>query len=108
MDTVNKILLRHHLTEGGAVQKFFTSAVASAMDPYIPMRTGMLKNNKTINPDSIVYRCIYAAKQYESNAGAGIEGERSGGLRGKEWDARMWADRGDDITSSVKKFIDRG
>lgn len=95
IDPAQEILLRRGLEEGGEVQRFFTGEVARMCDPYIPKDTGVLKNDKTIRTNSITYEQLYAQKQYYENKGKG--------LRGKEWDKRMWADRGDEIVQSVAK-----
>ena len=47
----------------------------------------------------------YARKQYYSNAGYGKEGNSKGGLRGKLWVKRCWADNGKNICKSVAQFV---
>lgn len=62
MDDANKILVNHGLQEGGPVQRFFTSEIMRLSDPYVPFRSGPLKN--TVQPsqewDSIIYSTPYA------------------------------------------------
>lgn len=95
IDPAQEILLRRGLEEGGGVQRFFTSEVARMCDPYVPKDFGTLKNDKAITKNSITYEQPYARKQYYENKGKG--------LRGKEWDKRMWADRGGEIVQAVAK-----
>ena len=62
MDDVNQILRNHGLQAGGPVQKFFTSELMRLSDPYVPFRSGPLKNS--VHPsqewDSIIYNTPYA------------------------------------------------
>lgn len=95
LDPTQEILLRRGLNEGGEVQQFFTSEIARHCDSYVPMDTGMLKNTKQIDTDSITYPQPYAQKQYYENKG--------NGLRGQAWDKRMMADRGNEIVEAVAK-----
>ncbi|WP_269478285.1 minor capsid protein [Hominibacterium faecale] len=97
LDPFEKILSRRDLEEDGEAQLFFTHEVARHCDPYVPMDTGMLKNTKQIDPNKITYPQPYAQKQYFENKGKG--------LRGKEWDKRMMADRGEEIVTGVANFI---
>lgn len=96
LDSTEQILLKRSLNKNGAGQQFFTSEVARLSDPYIPMDTGNLKNNRIIGTDKITYTSIYARRQYYENKGKG--------LRGKQWSKRMWADRGKEIVQAVARF----
>lgn len=105
LDGVNKILAKRGLDPQGKVQRFFTNEVARLSDPYVPFKTGALKNfQRTVLINQIQYNAPYAEKQYRNNKGLGKQGTSNGGLRGKYWDKRMWADRGKDITESVAKM----
>jgi hypothetical protein len=42
---VETILKNHGLQEAGQVQKFFTSELMRLSDPYVPFRSGPLKNS---------------------------------------------------------------
>lgn len=100
MDSTQKILLKRYLDKDGKAQKFFTSEVARLCDPYVPRLTGNLKNNKKVAASYIHYISPYAQKQYNENRGG-----NNGALRGKQWDKRMWADRGDEIVKSVARYV---
>ena len=62
LDDVTQILVNHGLQEGGPVQQFFTSELMRLSDPYVPFRSGPLKD--TVQPsqewDSIIYNTPYA------------------------------------------------
>ena len=59
---VETILANHGLQEGGPVQKFFTNEIMRLSDPYVPFRTGPLKNSAhpTAEWDGIIYNTPYA------------------------------------------------
>lgn len=84
-----------------AVQKMVDREVLRQSDPYVPMRTGMLKKSGilgTVIGEGIVkYIAPYARQNYYTNAGRGREGTQNGGLRGKYWFERMKADHKDKI-----------
>ena len=84
-----------------AVQKMVDSEVLRQSDPYVPMRTGMLKKSGilgTVIGEGIVkYIAPYARQNYYTNDGRGQEGTQNGGLRGKYWFERMKADHKDEI-----------
>lgn len=96
MSPTQEILLKRGLNKGGKVRRFFTHEVRRLSDPYVPMKSGMMKDSAIENVDNIVYPQVYSKKQYMYNGGSG--------LRGKLWDQRMWADRGDEIVKSVAAY----
>lgn len=96
IDDNQKILLKRHLNKNGAAQRFFVSEFRKAMDPYVPMQSGTLKNQAQEKPSSVVFISPYARRQLHENKGKG--------LRGKMWHVRCWADRGNKIIASVAKF----
>lgn len=108
INPVEKILLKRNLGNNSKAQKFFTSEVRRLSDPYVPMDTGMLKNNVFVGTNKITYKSPYAAKNYYSNGGNGVQGTSQGGLRGKQWVKRMWSDKGRGIVQSVDNFVNGG
>ena len=96
IDPADKILLKRNLNQNGKGQKFFTHEVRRLSDPYVPFRTGILKNNVTETATTITHNAPYARRQYYENKG--------NGLRGKRWTERMWADCGPEIVKSVANF----
>lgn len=104
------ILRRRGLRPNGAVQRLFTQECAKAMDRYVPMQAGTLKDTRSIGPDYVDYSQPYAHYQYcgelmlsSSGSSWARHGERKhyagkdltyhgAPMRGKQWDVRMWAD----------------
>lgn len=78
-------------------QRFFTNESAKLMDSYIPFRQGDLKNNKTLTRNSITYEVPYARRQYWEHKGKG--------LRGPQWDKRMYADRKEELLNATAKIL---
>lgn len=107
MDPTDRILLKRNLDKNGKGQKFFTHEVRRHCDPYVPMRSGILKNTSVERVRYIEYIQPYARRQYYENAGARKQGttkHNTQHLRGKMWDRRMWADRGKEIVRSVANY----
>ncbi len=106
IESVEKILRKRGLEPNGRAQQFFTNEVARKANPYIPFKDGGLKDKQVrIEPDCIIYYAPYARKQYYENKGNGKQGTSKGGLRGKLWLQRMWADHGNEIVKSVASFV---
>lgn len=96
IDQADKVLLKRNLSRNGKGQQFFTHEVRRLSDPYVPFLTGTLKNSATETPTTITYNTPYARRQYYEH--------RGNGLRGAQWDKRMWADRGKEIVQSVAAY----
>ena len=105
LDPTQKILLKRNLNENGKAQKFFTNEVARYSDRYVPFQDGNLKNTVRISTSKLEYIQPYSRKQYYDNSGRGKQGSANGGLRGRYWDKRMWADRGSGIVKSIANFV---
>lgn len=95
------ILKERGLKPGGAVQAFVDSEIIRLADPYVPFRTGALKDSALISTvigqGEIVYATPYAKRMYYHP-----EYDFNGApMRGAHWVERMWADRGDEIIKSV-------
>lgn len=106
MDSTQKILLKRYLNKDGKAQANFTKECAKEMNPYIPYDTGRLKDWMIdVNIDNVTYSAPYASEQFYNNKGEGKQGQFNGGIRGKRWDNRMWADKGDGIVKSIASFI---
>lgn len=62
LNDANEIIRNHGLDPGGPVQKFFTNEIMRLSDPYVPFRSGPLKNSAhpTPNWDGIIYNAPYA------------------------------------------------
>lgn len=98
------ILKERGLEPGGAVQAFVDSEIIRLADPYVPFRTGALKDsailNTVIGQGEIVYATPYAKRLYyhpEYNF-------NDAPMRGAHWGERMWADYGDEIIQGAAKM----
>ncbi len=62
LNGADQIIANHGLQPGGPVQKFFTSEIMGLSDPYVPFRSGPLKNSAHMTPegDGIIYNTPYA------------------------------------------------
>lgn len=105
IDSSDKILLKRLLNRNGKAQQFFTSEIKRISDPYVPFRKGHLKNTARVFINRIEYIQPYAKSNYNSNKGSGTQGTSGGGLRGKQWTRRAWADHGKLIVKSVAKYV---
>ena len=109
--------------------KFLAETVARLSDPYVPMSSGSsahMKEGYAVAGDGseIVYRGPYAHFQYKGEVMVGVKtgspwaksGEPKKGIgrdltyngapmRGPEWDKRMMADRGDEVTKAVADHV---
>ena len=123
------ILKARGLGSSNAATKLLAETVARLSDPYVPMSPGSgahMKEGYTIASDgsSITYRGPYAHFQYGGEVMVGVKtgspyaksGEPKRGtgralsyhgapMRGKEWDKRMMADRGDEVTKAVADYV---
>lgn len=102
---VQQILAEHKMGYDKQAQRFLASEVKRQCDPYVPMRTGVLKNTAQVQRDGVLYVQPYAALQYYKNGGRGNEGTSLGGRRGRMWDKRMIADHGQDLINAVAKYV---
>lgn len=102
-------------------RKHLAATVARLCDPYVPMSAGSgahMKNQREINESGgaveIRYPGPYAHYQYHGEVMAGRAPKHYTGraiqyhgapMRGKEWDKRMMADRGDEVIDDLAKFV---
>lgn len=92
----------------GKVQKFFTNTCYRYMDKYVPKDNGTLRENVTIDSNSITYEQEYAHAQYigEVNGGAVVNYTTPG--TGPYWDERMKSADMQNVVAEVQDFIDKG
>lgn len=106
MDPTQKILLKRYLNKNGQAQIKFTKECYKAMNPYVPFLTGRLKDwNVQVNTNNIKFNAPYAKLQYYTNKGNGRQGLNQGGIRGKQWAKRAWADKGEDVVKTIAEFV---
>ncbi|WKY44466.1 minor capsid protein [Eubacteriaceae bacterium ES2] len=88
---------KRKIQANGQGQKFFTHEVRRLSDPYVPFRSGTLKNSAQEKGKEIHYITPYARRQWYENKGSG--------MRGKMWCKRAFAARRSDILKSVANFV---
>lgn len=111
-----RILAERGLGKSRAAQWFLAMQVAELSEPYVPFESGALKNEYQIPEDgsAVVYPGPYAHYQYYGEVMAGSAPKHYTGraidydgspMRGKEWDKRMWADKGDEIVDALARRV---
>lgn len=110
------ILKTRGLGDSSAARKHLANTVLRFCDPYVPKQQGELKNNAQIIDDGrgILYNQPYAHYQYIGEVMEGRAPKQYTGrdikyhgepMRGKQWDKRMMADRGDEIVDYMAQFV---
>lgn len=113
-----KILKSRGLGESNLAVLKLASVVRTYSDEYVPKQQGTLKNTARIVDTGInvyiVYNQPYAHYQYYGEAMAGTAPKHYIGvpltyheapMRGKEWEKRMMADRGRDVTKALAVYV---
>lgn len=101
MDPADRILLKRNLNKNGLGQRFFTHEVRRMSEPYVPHLTGTLEETAVEKITCIEYVQPYARRQYYENSG---KNRTVAPYAGKQWDKRMWADRGPEIVKATAAF----
>ena len=107
---------RKGLGSGGKLRKYLAARVKLHCDPYVPMRSGTLKNTAQISSDGseLVYNQPYAHYHYHGMAMAGRAPKHYTGkplqhhgapMRGPQWEKRMLADKRGVLEQEVAAFI---
>ena len=113
------ILRSRGLGGSTAARKHLASTVKRLCDPYVPMGSGSgahMKNSAQVAEDGsqLLYPGPYAHYQYKGEVMAGRAPKHYTGrdisyhgapMRGKEWDKRMMADRGDEVIDDLAQFV---
>lgn len=123
-----QIMKKRGLGGDHRAQKFLASQVQKFCDPYVPMSSGLLKNQAVVASDgsTLTYTQPYAHYQYygkvmgpnymdkEGKWHSGKAPKKYTGkdltyhgapMRGPEWDKRMLADKHDDLVRNLKAYI---
>ncbi len=108
MKDTHTILSERGLDDFGRAQKALDSEVLRYADPYVPFRTGMLKDSgisgTVLGSGVVVYNSPYAKKQYYNGRIAGTSRSGVSRLRGRYWIERMKADHIEDLRRVVAAF----
>lgn len=102
---ISKIKVDLGIDPSGRVQKYFTKRCRDRMDKYVPMDTGILRNNTHLTAESITYQTKYAHKQYTTQFSP--ENYTTPGT-GPYWDKRMISAEKDKLIREVKAYMKRG
>lgn len=92
----------------GKVQKFFTNTCYRYMDKYVPKDNGLLRENVTIDSNSITYEQEYAHAQYIGEVNGGQVFNYTTPGTGPYWDERMKSADMQNVVAEVQDFIDKG
>ena len=108
MKPTSVIKARLGIEPNGRVQKFFTNTCYRYMDKYVPKDTGVLRENVTIDSNSITYEQPYAHAQYigEVNGGTVVNYTTPG--TGSYWDERMKSADMQNVVAEVQSFVNKG
>ena len=116
--STDRVLEKRGLGSSSKLAKVMASEVKRLSDPYVPMQQGTLKNTaqvvETSDGVALVYEQPYAHYQYYGEVMAGRAPKQYTGaaikhhgapIRGANWEKRMMADRGDEVTRVVAKYV---
>lgn len=115
------ILERRGLGDSTKAKKYLAATVKRLCDPYVPMSNGAgahMKNLAEVTESggkaALVYPGPYAHYQHRGEVMAGRAPKHytgraidytGGPMRGKEWDKRMMADRGDEVVDALADYV---
>lgn len=113
-----KILRERGLGASMKASKFLASTVRRFCAPYVPRQQGTLNDTsrviETVGTAAVEYNQPYAHYQYHGEVMAGSAPKHYTGvpltyheapMRGKEWEKRMMADRGRDVTKALAVYV---
>lgn len=102
------IKARLGIEPNGRVQKFFTNACYRYMDKYVPMDTGMLRENVTLTANTITYEQPYAHAQYTGIVnGHAVQNYTTSGT-GPYWDERMKSADLGNVIKETQDYFNKG
>lgn len=92
----------------GKVQKFFTNTCYRYMDKYVPMDTGILRENVTLTTNTITYEQPYAHAQYVGIVnGHAVQNYTTPGT-GPYWDERMKSADLGNVIKETQDYFNKG
>lgn len=102
MKSLDHILKARGLSSGGAAQKYIDSEVLRLCDPYVPSKTGKLRESAfratIIGSGLICYDAPYARAVYY-----GVGENKGSSKQGRLWFERMKADHKEKILAGARK-----
>lgn len=112
------ILRQMGLGDSREAQRYIASEVERLCHSYVPMSAGSsahMVNQARVTEDAVIYPGPYAHYQYVGEVMAGRAPKQYTGrdiayhgapMRGKHWDKRMLADRGDEIERGLESYLE--
>ncbi len=85
-----------------SARELFANQVKDAMEEYVPMRTGALRDSAAASGDEIDYTVDYAPYVYEMPDGTNWTTEGTSG----RWDERVAGEKADDLAAWLEKIIE--
>lgn len=102
---INVIKADLGIEPGGRVQRFFTETCKRYMETYVPMDTGMLRDNVEMGKDYVKYNQPYAHAQYVGIVnGFPVRNYTTPGT-GPYWDRRMVSAEMDQVIEQVQEEV---
>lgn len=111
------ILRQMGLGDSKDAQLYLANEVERLCRPYVPMSAGSsahMVNQVQVTEDTVTYPGPYAHYQYigevmdgrapKQYTGRDIQ-YNGGPMRGKEWDKRMMADRGNEVKEGLERYV---
>lgn len=111
------ILRKMGLGDSKEAQRYLANEVEKLSRPYVPMSSGSgahMMNQVQVTDDAVIYPGPYAHYQYVGEVMNGRAPKQytgrdinynGGPMRGKQWDKRMLADRGNEIEKGLENYI---
>ena len=115
----DKILKKYGLGQSKEAQKALAEDVERLCQPYVPMSAGSgahMVNAARVTDESIIYPGPCAHYQYVGEVMAGRAPKHYTGqpidyhgapMRGKQWDKRMMADKGEEVKKDMEVWLRR-
>jgi hypothetical protein len=102
-----EIIDKFGMQDGGQADLFLANDCFRRMVKYTPWDTGTMATDVTIQPKKIIYNQEYAIYQYDGYTKGPVThySNNYGGLRGKEWDKRMYNNEKDIIAREVEDYV---
>ena len=108
MQPTSDIKAKLGIEPNGKVQKFFTNTCYRYMDKYVPKDNGILRENVTIDSNSITYEQPYAHAQYIGEVNGGVVSNYTTPGTGPYWDERTKSVDMQNVVAEVQNFINKG
>lgn len=102
-----QIVNKFGLQDEGNAQLFLANNCFRRMVKYTPWDTGIMATDVTIKPKKIIYNQEYAIYQYNGITKGPVThySNNYGGLRGKQWDIRMYNNEKHIIAREVEDYV---